>query len=215
MQISLTFDNGPIADVTPTVLAVLARRGVAATFFVNGKNLGTPSELDLVRRAYDEGHLVGNHTFTHRMPLGALDSGEEAIAEIARTQELMQPFASKDKLFRPTGGTGVLNGQVLCSVSKQYLLDNAFSCVTWNCVPGDWIDPVGWVDVALEFASSNPWSVVVLHDTPRGGTRSLDDFIVKARDQLGATFTQAFPVECVPIWRGVAQFDMSHLVTQR
>lgn len=214
-MISLTFDNGPDPEVTPIVLDTLLRFGVEATFFVNGKNLTTRAGQELIHRARREGHAVGNHTFSHDRPLGAMDSGAAAIEEIARTQELLGDVSTEDKLFRPSAGGGFLNSLVLCSDSKKYLIANKFSCVTWNCVPRDWEDPIGWVDQALSFAAGNVWTVLILHDIPQGGTKRLGDFIIKARGDLGVEFSTAFPIDCAPIWRGKERWDVSPLVTQR
>ena len=60
----LTFDDGPIPEVTPWVLDILASRGAKATFFVIGRNATDhPSLLDRIRK---EGHGLGNHTWDHR-----------------------------------------------------------------------------------------------------------------------------------------------------
>ena len=70
MKLTLSFDNGPDPEVTPAVLDVLRDRGVTAQFFVLGKQLGDPRCRRLVERARDAGHLVGNHSFSHTVPLG-------------------------------------------------------------------------------------------------------------------------------------------------
>jgi cellulose synthase/poly-beta-1,6-N-acetylglucosamine synthase-like glycosyltransferase/peptidoglycan/xylan/chitin deacetylase (PgdA/CDA1 family) len=62
-KIALTFDDGPDPTWTPRVLDALKAAGVRATFFVIGENAQARPEL--VRRALAEGHLIGNHTFTH------------------------------------------------------------------------------------------------------------------------------------------------------
>ena len=64
----LTFDNGPEPEVTPGVLATLARRGIPATFFLVGDKLRDPAGLALANRARAEGHRVGNHTLTQGTP---------------------------------------------------------------------------------------------------------------------------------------------------
>jgi peptidoglycan-N-acetylglucosamine deacetylase len=64
-KIALTFDDGPSREWTPQVLDLLARYGVPATFFMVGRHALV--NRDLVRRAYREGHELGNHTFTHTM----------------------------------------------------------------------------------------------------------------------------------------------------
>jgi peptidoglycan-N-acetylglucosamine deacetylase len=62
--VSLTFDDGPNPRATPRILDVLAREGVAATFFVLGRHADRWPEL--VRRMADEGHQLGNHGYWHR-----------------------------------------------------------------------------------------------------------------------------------------------------
>jgi spore germination protein YaaH/peptidoglycan/xylan/chitin deacetylase (PgdA/CDA1 family) len=62
-QVALTFDDGPDRRWTPALLDVLRRHAVPATFFVLGERVGQMP--DLVRRAVDDGHLIGNHTFGH------------------------------------------------------------------------------------------------------------------------------------------------------
>ena len=52
------------------MLDVLAKHGVKSTFFPCGKNLGTRAEIGLIERAHDEGHWIGNHSFTHSFSLG-------------------------------------------------------------------------------------------------------------------------------------------------
>ena len=59
----LTFDDGPIPEVTPKVLAILDRYGVKATFFMVGENID--KHPDVFRQVIDAGHAVGNHTYNH------------------------------------------------------------------------------------------------------------------------------------------------------
>lgn len=63
MALALTFDDGPSPLYTPQILAVLRRYGVKATFFMLGANVEKcPST---VRQIVDEGHTLGNHTWSH------------------------------------------------------------------------------------------------------------------------------------------------------
>lgn len=62
-RVALTFDDGPDPQRTPAVLDLLARQGVRATFFVVGARAEAHPEL--VRRMVAEGHVVGNHSYTH------------------------------------------------------------------------------------------------------------------------------------------------------
>jgi hypothetical protein len=64
-DLTLTFDNGPEPETTPFVLDVLARRSLRTTFFVVGHKLSTLEGRRLARRAHEEGHWIGNHTWSH------------------------------------------------------------------------------------------------------------------------------------------------------
>jgi peptidoglycan-N-acetylglucosamine deacetylase len=72
-DLTLTFDNGPDPETTPFVLDVLARRSLRTTFFVVGHKLSTLEGRRLARRAHEEGHWIGNHTWSHSVPLGLLE----------------------------------------------------------------------------------------------------------------------------------------------
>ena len=88
-DVALSFDNGPDPAVTPMVLDVLARRGVKASFFVLGKNLASPERMKLAQRASAEGHRIGNHSYTHRIPLGDDPKTDAVDSEIAKTEQLI------------------------------------------------------------------------------------------------------------------------------
>ena len=59
----LTFDDGPSRTVTPQILDILAKYDIKATFFVVGKY--AEKNPDILRRIYEEGHVIGNHTYSH------------------------------------------------------------------------------------------------------------------------------------------------------
>ena len=83
-RVALTFDDGP-GPATPLLLDVLAARGVHATFFLLGKNV--ERARDIAVRIAREGHVVGNHTFTHARPDAI--AGAQLVDEIARTDALL------------------------------------------------------------------------------------------------------------------------------
>ena len=149
-DLTLTFDNGPEPGVTPRVLDILRERGIKATFFVIGEKLGDPERRRLAARAHGEGHWIGNHTFTHTVPLGQQHDPETAQNEIGRTQAAIGDLAHANRWFRPFGGGGNLDERLLKPSVVEYLTHNKHSCVLWNAIPRDWDDPDGWVDRALE-----------------------------------------------------------------
>src|SRR5215469_11935177 len=108
-DLTLSFDNGPEPDVTPFVLDLLARRGIKTTFFVIGEKIADPARRALAERAHEEGHWIGNHTFTHSVPLGENPDPDIAEREIGQTQALLAGLSRPERLFRPFGGGGKLS----------------------------------------------------------------------------------------------------------
>ncbi|WP_050627140.1 polysaccharide deacetylase family protein [Bradyrhizobium viridifuturi] len=200
-DLTLTFDNGPEPDVTPLVLDILRERGIKTTFFVIGEKLGDPERRRLAARAHDEGHWIGNHTFTHSTPLGLQPGVDTAEREIGRTQAVIGELAHPNRWFRPFGGGGNLDDRLLKPSVVDYLAHNKHSCVLWNAIPHDWDDPDGWSDRALEQCRAQPWTLLVLHDLPTGAMAHLGRFLDRATAN-GARFRQDFPSQCVPIRNG-------------
>lgn len=100
-KVALTFDDGPHSVCTPKLLDGLKERGVKATFFVLGQNIQGKEEI--LRRMLGEGHLIGNHTFSHR-DLTAL-SEKEAEQEVIRAGNAIYEAAGVYTAFiRPPFG---------------------------------------------------------------------------------------------------------------
>jgi peptidoglycan/xylan/chitin deacetylase (PgdA/CDA1 family) len=211
-DLTLSFDNGPEPDVTPHVLDSLGKRGIKATFFVIGEKLADPERRRLSARAHDEGHWIGNHTYTHSVPLGRQRDPDTAEHEIARTQDLIGDLAHPRRWFRPFGGGGNLDDRLLKPSVVDHLAAGGYSCVLWNAIPRDWDDPDGWIERALEHCRVQAWSLMVLHDLPTGAMRHLETFLDRARD-AGARFRQEFPPDCVPIRAGKIELPIAPYVS--
>ena len=212
-EVALSFDNGPDPEVTPMVLDVLARRGVKASFFVLGMHLASRERMKLAERAAAEGHRVGNHSYTHRVPLG-LDTAPEAVErEIGATERVLGGLAQSPKLFRPFGGGGKIGPHLLSPAAVDHLVANRYTCVLWNSVPEDWIDQDAWVARAIADAASREHTLVVMHDILRHAMAHLDGFIGALLD-AGHRITETFPTECVPIEGGEIVRDISGFVSR-
>jgi peptidoglycan/xylan/chitin deacetylase (PgdA/CDA1 family) len=198
-NVTLSFDNGP-SDATAQVLDTLLRHDVRASFFVLGEKLREPCNIALVMRAAEEGHWIGNHTFTHTTPLGDLNA-ETAMGEFEQTERMLAPLQLKEKLFRPYGRGGGLGRNLLHPAVVEKLREKGYSCVLWNCVPGDWLNPETWVEAAMSDCRARDSSLVVVHDLPTGAMDRLDEFILRLK-QEGFQLTQEFPDDCVPIRNG-------------
>ena len=200
-NLTLTFDNGPEPAVTPRVLDILGERGIETTFFVIGEKLDDPARRRLAARARDEGHWIGNHTYTHSIPLGEQTGADTAEREIGRTQAAIGDLAHPNRWFRPFGGGGNLDDRLLKPSVVDHLVRNKHSCVLWNAIPRDWEDPDGWADRALGQCRAQPWTLLVLHDLPTGAMAHLERFLDCVTTN-GARFRQDFPPQCVPLRNG-------------
>ncbi|MDR1096735.1 MAG: polysaccharide deacetylase family protein [Tannerella sp.] len=94
-SVYLTFDDGPIPEMTPWILDLLARYGIKATFFCVGENVGRYPEL--YRKLLEQGHRTGNHTFNHIQ--GIRFRSKNYIRNIAEASEYIE-----SDLFRPPHG---------------------------------------------------------------------------------------------------------------
>lgn len=210
-KLTLTFDNGPDARVTPLVLDELARRKLAATFFPVGERLMDYPARDLVCRAAREGHRIGNHTYSHPRPFGAL-APDDAIREVERTDALLGDLIEPDRLFRPSAGGGVLAPGVLNRGVADHLVATRHTLVLWNVICEDWCRPDGsWVDLALDGIARQDWAVLVLHDIAGGGMVHLGHFL----DRVARTNVEIAPdiaPACMPIVRGELKLPIDHLV---
>lgn len=187
--VSLTFDNGPWPGVTDAVLDELARRVLPATFFV-----------------------VGDHTHTHTLLLGAAEDAAAAVAaEIEPAAARLASLDGEEKLFRPYAAGGVLDHRVLNSAAVSYLVAHEYTCVLWNSLPRDWEDPDGWAERACADVAGQPWTVVVLHDVDTGAMKLLPRFLDALAD-MEAEVRPDFPESCLPIRRGRVEQDLSSLL---
>ena len=199
-DLTLSFDNGPTADVTPFVLDALARRGIKSTFFVIGEKVALRENRALAERARAEGHWIGNHTWSHSQPFGLMPA-EAANAEFDRTQEAIGPLVHPHRFFRPYGQGGNLDKRLLSRPSLDHLTQARATIVLWSALPRDWQDPDGWVQRALTQLAAQPRSLMVLHDLPTGAMRHLDRFLGLIEER-GGRLRQEFPPECTPMIHG-------------
>ncbi|MEU6405261.1 polysaccharide deacetylase family protein [Streptomyces sp. NPDC046985] len=156
----LTFDDGPSPQYTPQVLDILARHDVQATFMVCGGM--ADKSRDLVARMADEGHVVGNHTWSH--PLLTHRTRGVIRDEIERTSDLIEKvYGERPLWFRAP--YGAWNRDVF-----QINAELGMEPLAWSVDSMDWTTPGTDAIVRRVLRGAAPGVVVLHHDA--GGDRS-------------------------------------------
>ena len=145
----LTFDDGPIPEITPWVLELLEKEDVKATFFCVGENVQKYPEV--YHQILKGGHSVGNHTFNH---LQGLDSNDH---DFFRNIEKAGDFIDSD-LFRPPHGW--------LKYSQYKFLKNKFRIIMWDLISCDYDRRIKSENVlknVTNFVRSG--SIITFHDS--------------------------------------------------
>jgi peptidoglycan-N-acetylglucosamine deacetylase len=173
--ILLTFDDGPDPRYTPRILDILARYDVRATFFVCGAQ--ATLHRDLLGRMADEGHVVGNHTWSH--PLLTQLTRKRIRSEMTRTSEVVEDACGEPpQWFRaPYGAWDRTVFQLGAELGMEPL--------AWTVDTLDWTTPGTRSIVRNVQKGAAPGVVVLSHDA--GGDRSqsvraLGDYLPRLLD---------------------------------
>jgi peptidoglycan/xylan/chitin deacetylase (PgdA/CDA1 family) len=171
-EVMLTFDDGPDVHGTPLVLAALDRHGYKGIFFVNGRWLigSRPEDFsrrDMVRKLAAHGHLVANHTLTHRN----LCQEPETVSEEIDTNSEIIAYASgiRPLLFRSPYGAR-------CRSLDQALRDRDLVQVGWNLDPQEWRasdQNAVYTYVTESLARLRGRAILLLHDKHPAAVRAL------------------------------------------
>ena len=144
----LTFDDGPIPEITPWIIDTLARYNIKATFFCVGENIDKHPEI--FKRLVDAGHRIGNHTYNHLK--GWDHSDEEYNANVYKCHTLTQ-----SNLFRPP--------YARAKKSQLKLLKQDFQFIYWDVLSGDFdlnLTPEKCLHNVIKFTRNG--SIIVFHD---------------------------------------------------
>ena len=188
-KIVLTFDDGPDPRSTPQILDALRDAGVPATFFIIGGN--GQSHPELLRRAINEGHELGNHTFTH--PNISSISPKQLELELSATQHLLASEVGRHSLlFRPPYAVDAEPETIDQVRPIELASQQGYVVVGMQIDPDDWKRP-GTDEIVkrvVEGAEQGDGNIVLLHDS--GGDRSQTiaaiPRIVEALHQRGFEF---------------------------
>lgn len=164
----LTFDDGPVPEVTPQVLDILDSFGVKATFFWVGENLLKYPHL--AQEVVSRGHHTGNHTYNHLS--GWSVSADEYKANIAKADAIMREVVPSygsegKKLFRPP------YGKMRREVYK-WLQGEGYTVVLWDIVTHDYnrrYTPDEIERITLRYVRDG--SILLLHDSIKASKNTL------------------------------------------
>lgn len=148
-NIYLTFDDGPIPEVTPWVLDILDLYGIKATFFCVAENVWRYSAIyqEILRR----GHRTGNHTYNHLR--GFFTSTKRYLANVEKAADFVQ-----SDLFRPPHGE-------LRSV-QYFKLRKKYQIIQWDVITRDYNPDLSGeqvLSIVKKYARNG--SIIVFHDS--------------------------------------------------
>ena len=154
--VALTFDDGPHPDITPRLLDTLGEQGIAATFFVVGRE--AERHPALVRRIVAEGHCIGHHSWSHSEP--SATTVATLMTEVSRCRSLLHELTGiRSDRFRPPKGQLTLG-------KLAALLQAGQRIVLWSEDPKDYaVTEVTTLGRWARTAPMKEGSIVLLHDT--------------------------------------------------
>jgi len=167
-KLVLTFDDGPDPDFTPRILDILKKENVPAAFFIVGSM--AEKNMQIVRRIYEEGYEIGNHTFFH--PDISTISLDRVVLELNATRKLIESITGRSTiLFRPPFNADA-EPQTLAEVipvaesRRQSYITIGESIDPWDWQPGVTADSI----IARTIRQKDNGSMILLHDAG-GDTR--------------------------------------------
>ena len=167
---ALTFDDGPKPEVTPRVLDILDKHNAKATFFLIG--LHVPGNEAILRRMYQSGHEIGNHTWGHR-DLSTL-TPSEVEDEIEKAQQAITAAGVPvPRLFRSPYG----------AIDPMVRSHIPLTIISWNIDPEDWRAKKPEKIVEHVLSHAKPGAIVDLHDIYNVTADSLDPMLTALEQQ--------------------------------
>lgn len=172
--LAMTFDDGPSAEYTATLLDELKKRNMKVTFFLVGQNV--VDHPDLVKRMVAEGHEVANHSWSH--PAFA-KMGEAAVRnEIQKTQDAIAAACGvTPTLMRPPYGS------ITQSQKKWISEEFGTQIILWSVDPLDWKKPGESVVRSRIVSGASDGAIILAHDihgsTVRAMPETFDQLIAK------------------------------------
>ena len=178
----LTFDAGYENGYTAGILDVLKKHDAKAAFFLVGNYIKTSPEL--VKRMVAEGHLVGNHTFSHP-DMSEISNMEAFRKELDKLEQEYKKVTGKDmlKYYRPPQGK---YSEANLKMAKEL----GYKTVFWSLAYVDWYEsdqPTRQEAFEKLIPRVHPGAIVLLHSTSKTNGEILDELLTKW-ENMGYTF---------------------------
>ena len=172
-QVVLTFDDGP-TELTPLFLDLLNRYEAKAIFFCIGRQIAQYPQI--VQRIKDEGHLIGNHTYSH-IPQNCFASTASMTQEIQQTDALLAQLGVETPYFRPP--YGVTNPHIASAVRRTGKRVIGWDIRSLDTVIKD--ETRLWSRVVSKLTQGN---IILMHDTSERTLHVLEQLLeyLKAND---------------------------------
>lgn len=198
-RVFLTFDDGPSKTVTIPILDILKQNNVKATFFVLGSNAERYPEI--VKRAYQEGHYIANHSFTH-VYSNIYSSPQAVLDEYNRTEIAIKNAIGdqtyNSRVFRFPGGTSGGKYANIKAEAVNLLNQNNVAHLDWNALTADaaGLDNVNDMMNYVETTMGNKNSVVILmHDIgTKKSTYELLPQLIQVLKEKGYVFENIYDI---------------------
>jgi peptidoglycan-N-acetylmuramic acid deacetylase len=176
-ELYLTFDSGYENGYTPKILDTLKEKNVEAIFFVTGHYV--KSQPELLKRMVNEGHLIGNHSWSH--PDMTKVSDERIKEELSKVQAAVAQVTGQMEMHYLRPPRGIFSERTL-AVSKELGYTNVF----WSIAYDDWNTHAqrGWVYAHNKIMNQlHPGAVILLHSVSKDNADALGKIIDDARRQ--------------------------------
>ena len=180
--IYLTFDAGYENGHTEEILDALKKHNAKGTFFLVGNYLETAPEL--VKRMCAEGHVVGNHTYTHPDMSAVLDE-ESFLTELRQVEEKFREITGEEmsKLYRPPQGK-------YCVENLKMAQKAGYKTIFWSLAYVDWYNdkqPTKEEAFSKLIPRVHPGAIILLHSTSETNGEILDELLTKY-EEMGYSF---------------------------
>lgn len=189
--VAMTFDDGPHPKLTPLLLDMLKARGLRATFYLIGNRVVTWP--DIVRRIADEGHEIGNHSWSH--PNLSRRSDASVINEIDRTSDAIFKVTGRPPVtFRPPYGAFTRRQRLMLYEARN------LPTILWSVDPQDWRRPGASVVASRILKGSRPGSIILSHDIQSGTVKAMPQTFDGLTDR-GLKFGTVSQIMGWPLWQ--------------